>query len=215
MTEAGDGESQGSWGLAWGACAVLATALLLLVRSAVGAETVDPRRVQIERSVPRAQGVDAEDPVLASCDVGAQVAAAVAGAHGSVVPVERLRLRRGRSLALAIVDVHAPSGGLLSGAKSLTVTGALRENGALLGSFTAKESALVGGLTTCAQLERAAGKLGDAIAGWLDAPARDALLGEATRADLPVHAGRPDPLADFPPLPRLPVSPGGGEGADS
>lgn len=84
----------------------------------------------------------------------------------------------GKAMSLTTLRVLAPGGGPWSGPKSVTVTGILWDNGKVAGNFRAVRSTTRGG-GTCGMLERNAKEIAGDIAKWLDAPGKDALLGEA------------------------------------
>lgn len=86
----------------------------------------------------------------------------------------------GKAMSLEITRVLAPGGGPWSGPKSVTVTGTLWDNGKVAGNFRAVRNTTRGG-GTCGMLERDAKEIADDIAKWLDAPGKDALLGEASK----------------------------------
>jgi len=89
----------------------------------------------------------------------------------------------GKVLYLEIVNVLGAGGGAWSGAKSVTVQGELRENGEVIGSFTASRysggGAFGGFKGTCAILGRCIEALGKDIAKWLKDPTMHAMLGNA------------------------------------
>ncbi len=86
----------------------------------------------------------------------------------------------GKAMSLTIARVLAPGGGPWSGPKSVTVTGTLWDNGKVAGNFRAVRNTTRGG-GTCGMLERDAREIAEDIAKWLDAPGKDALLGEASK----------------------------------
>jgi len=89
----------------------------------------------------------------------------------------------GRILELHISEVHAPGGGAFSGPKWMSVRGTLRDNGAVIGTFRAKRISSGGAFGqfkgTCSIIARSAKVIGRDIAGWLEAPTKDAKLGNA------------------------------------
>lgn len=84
----------------------------------------------------------------------------------------------GKAMSLTISHVLAPGGGPWSGPKSLGVTGTLWDNGKLAGNFRAARGT-TRGHGTCGMLERDAKEIASDIAKWLDAPSKDAKLGDA------------------------------------
>lgn len=90
---------------------------------------------------------------------------------------------RGKVLELEFSQVYGMGGGAWSGAKSVTVTGTLKENGKTLGNFIGTRvsggGAFGGYKGTCSILGRCVKTLGDDIARWLQAPTMNARLGDA------------------------------------
>ncbi len=89
----------------------------------------------------------------------------------------------GRALAVSITGLSCEGGGAWSGPKHLTIRGTLRQDGRVIGTFTAHR-VTVGGVLgayrgTCSLLGRCARALGKDVAGWLRNPAMDAVLGDA------------------------------------
>ena len=86
----------------------------------------------------------------------------------------------GKVLFLEFEHIYAPGGGGYSGAKSVSVTGELKENGEVIASLTADRSTIIGMMPgTCSMLRRVAKKLGQDIGKWLEEPEMDSLLGQA------------------------------------
>lgn len=99
------------------------------------------------------------------------------GQFDEIVGVKTLP-RTGKTLSLTILNVAGVGGGVWSGKKSITLTGTLKENDKVIGTFHARRSTGGGGFGTCAMLERCAKALGKDIAQWLKQPTIDARLGE-------------------------------------
>ncbi|MDH3352157.1 MAG: hypothetical protein OEM60_06710 [Gammaproteobacteria bacterium] len=89
----------------------------------------------------------------------------------------------GKVLYLEFTNVLGTGGGAWSGPKSVTVRGELKENGELIGSFTASRyssgGAFAGFKGTCDILGRCIKTLGKDIADWLKKPTMNAMLGNA------------------------------------
>ncbi len=87
----------------------------------------------------------------------------------------------GQVLQVSITDVYAPGGGAFSGGKSVTVKGALTENGQSLGSFKARRISGGGPFAvfkgTCDIVGRDVETLGSDIAGFLANPTDGARMG--------------------------------------
>ncbi|MBI1951976.1 MAG: hypothetical protein HYS34_11525 [Acidobacteria bacterium] len=100
-----------------------------------------------------------------------------------VLTADPIEQDKGRVLVLEIVSVVGSGGGAWSGPKSVTVKGELREEGKVIGSFTAARysggGAWGGFKGTCSIFGRCVKVLGEDIAGWLKKPTMNAVLGNA------------------------------------
>lgn len=100
-----------------------------------------------------------------------------------VLTADPIEQAKGRVLILEIVSVVGGGGGAWSGPKSVTVKGELREDGKVIGSFTAARysggGAWAGFKGTCSIFGRCVKVLGVDIAGWLKKPTMNAVLGNA------------------------------------
>jgi hypothetical protein len=89
----------------------------------------------------------------------------------------------GKVLELEFSQVYGQGGGAWSGAKSVTVTGKLKQHGKTVGSFVGTRVSGGGAFAaykgTCSILGRCVKTLGDDIARWLQAPTMNARLGDA------------------------------------
>src|SRR6185369_16828027 len=81
-------------------------------------------------------------------------------------------------LELSIVDIHAPSGGMFSGPKWVTVDGKLLQGKTVKGSFVAKETSMASA-TACGMLSKVVTVLAGDISAWLASPSKGAMLGHA------------------------------------
>lgn len=88
----------------------------------------------------------------------------------------------GRVLVVEIVDVHGPAGGGYSGAKWTTIEAELFDNGTRSGSLRARRlttgGAFGGFKGTCSFLGRTVRTLGSDVAGFLQNPSDNAVLGD-------------------------------------
>ncbi len=117
------------------------------------------------------------------CDLERGLAVAIAqearklGVAIAVVP--RIEDATGRVLSIRIEGAVGQLGGAMSGTKSLTLRGELREGEVVIASFVAREqrTALTAG--TCASLTQCGDKLARHIAKWLKKPVMRARLGSA------------------------------------
>ena len=140
--------------------------------------------VSVSRLTPFTDDSGATDNVRQECKMEERLPKylkSYAKKHTEVVlTTEPLDGLQGKVLYMEFTHVFAPGGGGYSGAKNVEVEGELRENGEVIGSFTADRAALFGMTPgTCSMLKRVTKKLGQDIANWLEAPEMDAMLGDA------------------------------------
>lgn len=156
-----------------------AAALLLLA----GAAPAQAGSVKVKRTIPFSEGSGASDAVKSECQLETKVPAFLAQFSKSVELVDGSLGSAGRVLELSISEVHAPGGGAFSGAKSMSVTGTLRQDGKKIGSFTARRysgGGVFGGYKgTCGIVGRCAKAIGKDISRWLENPQMDSKLGDA------------------------------------
>src|SRR5262245_58066900 len=112
--------------------ALAAGGLVLLAASAASAQATKVQRSIANAAVPQA--------VRDQCQLQTKVPEFVAGAAGSSVELVDGAVSRkaGRVLEMEITEVHAPGGGVFSGAKWMTVNGTLYDRGKSIGNFRAK-----------------------------------------------------------------------------
>ena len=163
--------------------AVIAT-VFTLISLAANAEDVT---YTVVSPLPFAEGSGASDDVKATCTLDTHLpefieAAAKRGVK-VVISADTGDVMEGKVLYIEITNVLGTGGGAWSGAKSVTVRGDLRENGEVIGSFTAARysggGAFGGFKGTCAILGRCIKSLGKDIAVWLSDPTMHAMLGNA------------------------------------
>jgi hypothetical protein len=151
---------------------------LIVFMSPASAETIT-----LAGSIPFSEFSGATDKVKNECKFQTRLPAYVKSAAKRKVDVvlskDSLDDVDGKILVLEITNVYAPGGGGYSGSKNATVSGELKENGEVIGSFTARRRTLIGMMPgTCSMLKRVSKKLGEDIAGWLRAPTMEATLGD-------------------------------------
>ena len=162
---------------------LLALAAGALVLMAAGAASAQVTKVQ--RSIPYAANAAVPQAVRDQCQLQTKVPEFVAAAAGSSVELVDGAVNRksGRVLEMEITEVHAPGGGVFSGAKWMAVNGNLYDRGKSIGSFRARRystgGAFGGFKGTCGILGRCSKAIGDDIARWLAAPTPNANLGDA------------------------------------
>ncbi|MFN2375389.1 MAG: hypothetical protein ABR538_02555 [Candidatus Binatia bacterium] len=81
-------------------------------------------------------------------------------------------------LELTIIDIHAPSGGVFSGPKWMTVEGRLLQGKTVKGTFVAKETSMASA-SVCGMLQKVTVVLAADIAAWLQNPQKGSKLGSA------------------------------------
>ncbi len=124
-------------------------------------------------------GITVRDAVKAECDLLEKVPGYIeefAKKNASVKLAADVAGAKGRVLKVQITDVGERGG---PSAKSLTITGELRENGKVIGTITARRTSMggpwgFGGV--CRSLQRCAKTLGKDVAAWLEKPAMDVKL---------------------------------------
>ncbi len=155
------------------------TLLIIVVASPATAETIT-----IAESTPFSETSGVTENVKNECGIQVRLPKYIksyAKKHTDVVfTTEPLENAEGKVLYLEFEHVYAPGGGGYSGAKSVSVTGELKDNGEVIASLTADRAALFGMTPgTCSMLKRVAKKLGQDIGNWLKAPEMDSMLGDA------------------------------------
>ena len=155
---------------------LIASGLLPIASPAAGTLTI-PGKAPFEK------GVQVPDAVRAECGLEKKIPELMRDALGKkfdkVVLAPSVSAKTpGKTMSLTISHVLAPGGGPWSGPKSLGVTGVLWDNGKLAGNFRAARGTTRGG-GTCGMLARDAKEIAEDIAKWLDAPSKDAKLGDA------------------------------------
>ncbi|MFN2426354.1 MAG: hypothetical protein ABR587_07900 [Candidatus Binatia bacterium] len=131
--------------------------------------------IHIAPVVPLAQTVNVHGKVLGQCQPQVMLPLLIAERHPEVVVSDA---QGGTRLELAIVDIHAPSGGLFSGSKGMTVEGVLIEGNTVLGTFVARRTSMAS-TATCGMLAKVSIVLATDIARWLYQPGHDSRLGQA------------------------------------
>lgn len=144
-------------------------------KPAKGAAKTVAKGIAISPTTPVASGVNVHEKVLEECAIQSHLPRAIAQRNSDVVLTDGGGAMR---LELKIVDVHAPSGGVFSGPKWVTVEGRLFQGKTLKGNFVAKESSMAGA-KACTMLNKVIEVMAGDIATWLHAPAKDSRLGGA------------------------------------
>ena len=156
-------------------CAALAFGLV-----AAGAAGAAP--VKVAKTIAFESGA-APEKVQGECQLQTRVPTFLAEFAGANVELVDALPRSGRVLEMTISNVHAPGGGGFSGPKWMTVKGTLKENGKVIGTFTAKRLTTGGAFGAfkgnCALIGRCARAIGKDVAEWLQNPTKGAMLGDA------------------------------------
>lgn len=139
--------------------------------------------VKVQTTIPFSEGSGASQNVQDECQLETKVPAYLNQYSDEVELVSGATGSAGRVLELEITEVHAPGGGTFSGAKSMSVSGTLREDGRKVGSFTARRysgGGVFGGYKgTCGIVARCAKTIGKDISRWLQDPNMDSKLGDS------------------------------------
>ncbi len=144
--------------------------------------------VSVDYRVQYSNASGASDAVKGDCIIDKQLSEFIESYASEIdIAVSRSQRRvsqngNGRVLMLEFSQILGHGGGAWSGAKAVTVKGQLYENGRLVGDFTGRRysggGAFGGFKGTCAILGRCVKALGKDIAYWLQAPTRNARLGD-------------------------------------
>lgn len=142
-------------------------------------------KLNVQKMAPYDKNVAVPQAVQTECLLESKVPefvqASAKGEFDSVELVNKLP-KSGKNLTMKIVGIQGAGGGAWSGAKSVTIAGELRENGKLVGTFTAARhsggGAFGGYKGTCSILGRCTKTLGQDVARWLKDPVMDARLGD-------------------------------------
>jgi len=156
---------------------------LLLTACASGPASSTP--ITVLRAIPFASKAEASSIVRNECllenNLAEQLRAALTGEYTTVTVLDRITpATPGRTLTARITQVVT----LVNGDTTLTVDGVLRENGRVIGSFTARQArpATRPGASTsqCGSLLQISRVLGREIAAWSRQPSMNAQLASKT-----------------------------------
>lgn len=167
-----------------------ALAALMLTSCATGSKLTAP--LTVVRTVPFAASAGVTNEVRETCGLESNFAehlrSALNDEYVTVTQAERITpTTAGRTLSAKITHILAPGGGAYSGPKNFTVEGVLRDNGRVVGSFTATREAInaprPGSVavsptaSTCGQLLQISKMISKDIASWARQPTMNAKLG--------------------------------------
>ena len=142
-------------------------------RSKPAASKASSSSIHLARTTPLSAAVRAHDKVLEGCKLQTMLPQLIAERSSDVVLDDRAG---GTRLELIITDVHAPSGGVFSGPKWITVEGKLVSGKTVKGDFLVKETSMASA-TACGMLTKVMTVIADDIAAWLRSPSKGARLG--------------------------------------
>jgi len=142
--------------------------------------------IALSYAAPYAAGVRVRPAIRRECDLERKVVDEIASEiRGQFQSVRRAQTvgagTPGLALELKIVGVEGKRGAA-PGHKSLTVAGTLYENGTVIGNFIAMRKTKRG-RHTCRMLHDNIEEIAEDISRWLEAPGRDAFLGDARPGD--------------------------------
>lgn len=157
--------------------------LLLASLAVLAAAPAVAETVKVARTIPFAEGSEIRESVKNECALQTKIPAFLADFSSDVELVDGDLGSKGRVLKIEITAALAQGGGAFSGPKSVSISGVLTENGAVIGNFRAARystgGAFGGFKGTCAIVGRCAKTLGKDIATWLRNPGKDSMLGDA------------------------------------
>lgn len=131
--------------------------------------------IHVAPVTPVAQSVRVHEKVLEQCRLQTLLPETIAQQNPEVV------LSGGSGamkLELTIIDIHAPSGGVFSGPKWMTVEGRLLQGKTVKGTFVAKETSMASA-SACGMLQKVTVVLAADIVAWLKNPQKGSKLGSA------------------------------------
>jgi len=150
----------------------LAGATFLSFATAASAQTV-----RMPSSIPFASDAKVRQAVKDQCQLQTRIPQYIAEFAGQVELADDPG-RSGRVLDMKIDEVRTAGGGLYSGSKWINVSGVLRENGKQIADFKGRRSTIgYFNFTACSAAARCARALGKDIAGWLENPRPNTVLG--------------------------------------
>ena len=130
-----------------------------------------------------ALGIDRRKSIEDQCQLQVRLPAAIAqqaarrGIKLRLAPVDEEL--KGKVLSIVIEGVLGAAGGAWTGTKTLVLRGELRQDGALVASFVAREQQTALTQNTCESLLTCGQKIAGHIAKWLKKPVLKARLGSA------------------------------------
>lgn len=166
---------------------LMSVVALLAACDRVATRPPDPRpTLGIVTAVGFAPGAEVSDEVVDDCEIQPQIIEELVDEAERDFSITLLPGHEGvmtRALVLRFARVQAAGGGVVSGAKSVTLEGRLLEGGAVVASFTAQRTTIngyAGGYYrgTCDLVENVLEELAEDITEWLRQPTLGALLGE-------------------------------------
>lgn len=161
--------------------AVVLTAVLISHISS--APALAGNSLTIMSKAPYAKGLEVKPAIRVECKLEDKIPTFVkefAGdSYETVTLADNTKKAKGDTLEMNISSVTGFAGGAWSGRKSLSVSGTLKKNGKIAGTFVASRGSGRGYRGTCSLLGRSAKAIAKDIAGWLKNPTKNARLGEA------------------------------------
>lgn len=131
--------------------------------------------IHVAPVTPVAPSVRVHEKVLDQCRLQSLLPETLAQHNSEVVLAEGSGAMK---LELTIIDIHAPSGGVFSGPKWMTVEGRLLQGKTVKGTFVAKETSMASA-SACGMLHKVTVVLAADIAAWLRDPQKGSKLGSA------------------------------------
>ena len=157
-------------------------------RSQTKAASISAGSVLVSSSIPYAANAVVNAKVKSECQLDTKLASFIdsygqsSGVDVALIDKPLTKKSKGKVLLVEITNVQAAGGGVWSGAKSVSVSGKLFENGKLIGDFTGSRytsGGLFGGFKgTCSLVGRCVKTLGKDIGQWLENPTMGSSLGD-------------------------------------
>ncbi|WP_454831712.1 hypothetical protein [Pseudoxanthomonas wuyuanensis] len=142
--------------------------------------------ILVTNPVPFSDSAIVADNIKSECAIDVQLAEAIkahaVGRGVAIAFVQSLDTAQGTALKLEIVDAQSTGNAFTGHLKTVTVRGALFQEGVQTAAFTGRRlsrgGAMAGFKGSCAVLERTVKAIGSDIAGWLGKPVDGAKLGD-------------------------------------
>jgi hypothetical protein len=160
---------------------------LALLTLMFGSSFAAAEEIQVARSIPFAEDAEIAGKIMRECTLQTQLADfikefATKGGHKIRLVDTIDETAEGKVLVVEIRDAISEGNAWLGHRKSTSARGKLLENGVEIASFKVRRNSMGGAFAgykgSCSVLGRTVKVMGEDIALWLNAPTKDALLGD-------------------------------------